>query len=206
MMGIGSNGANHLVSTDLAAAKPWDSSVAKEIAQEISSLPGLYCGPAAVGWIAAVWNHYKGRPYDYRNRLKNKNLFSDGPRPFTFHLPGFQTSLNELLLRETKHELQLSNETYYRHSTMHGSLWQFEMPIILRLLAPKLKDGLHYVTVYKSEKQRTSSSQERIQLYWQDNGLFTNRDEGNSGLTRTEWSTIRLQKFVLGAKRVMEVK
>lgn len=184
----------------------WNSLKAKEVAREISSLSGLYCGPAAVAWIAAIWNHHKGRSYDYMKRLRDKALFPDGPRPFHFDLPGFQTNLSELLLRETQHELMLANKTYYRYNALHDALGQFEMPIILRLPAPKLKDGLHYVTLYKSEKQPVSSGTDRIQLYWQDNGLFANPHEGNAGLTRTEWRTIQLHNFVLGAKRVMVVK
>lgn len=191
--------------TDWAVATVWDSPMAKEIAREISSLGGLYCGPASVGWIAAVWNQQKGRRYDYVKRLKDKQLFPDGPRPFRFYVPGFQTTLSELLRRETNNELQLSTETYYRYGTIHASLRQFQMPIILRLLAPKLMDGLHYVTLYKSEKQSTSPHKDRIQLYWQDNGMSTNYHERNPGLNKADWISIGSPVPLWGAKQVIVI-
>lgn len=158
-------------------ANVWNSSFAKDIAREISALSGVYCGPATVGWIAAVWNFEKGIPYDYRTRLKDKDLFPDGPRAFRTNVPGFRLNLSDLLRRETQNELQLSQESYYSYSAIHESLIRFEMPVVVRMSAPKFFDGLHYVTVYQSEQKLFGADDLRIQMYWQDNGLRTNRFE-----------------------------
>ena len=40
---------NPVILTNQAQATVWDSPKAKEVAREISSLSGLYCGPAAIG-------------------------------------------------------------------------------------------------------------------------------------------------------------
>ena len=186
--------------SDWAVAKFWDSPEANEMAREISSISGLYCGPAAVGWIAAVWNERKGRRYDYMSRLKDKSLFPDGPIPFRLRLPGINLSLSKLMQRETNHELQLSNETYYRYNTIHDSLRQFEMPVIIRTVAPKLRDGLHYVTLYKSERSLSNNGAKIIKLYQQDNGLTVNHNQTDA--YRTGWTS----GFVSGAKRVVEVQ
>jgi hypothetical protein len=152
-----------------------------------------------------VWNSRKGRPYDYVTRLMDKTLFPDGPSPFSLNLPGFEKSLSELLRRETNNELQLSNETYFRYSTLHDSLRQFEMPIIVRMLAPKLQDGLHYATLYKSERREWYDGSDKLRLYWQDNGLTTDAHQRNSGLSVKESATTGFQSIVLGARRIVEV-
>lgn len=109
-----------------ALANEWNSPIAKEIARDISTISGLYCGPAAVGWIAAVWNNSKGRTYEYKKRLKDKDLFPDGPRPFHTDLPGFQTNLSDTLRRETNNELRLAREIYFRYGTL--AWWRFNFP------------------------------------------------------------------------------
>ncbi len=183
----------------------WNSSFAKDIAREISIVPGLYCGPATVGWIAAIWNFQNGRPYDYRTRLKHKELFPDGPRAFHTKVPGFKLNLSDLLRRETQNELQLSHESYYHYSTIHDLLLRNEMPVIVRMSAPTLAGGLHYVTVFQSEWKLFGADDPRIQMYWQDNGLRTNHYENNPALTRTKWTKAGLRAFVLGAKQVVKV-
>jgi hypothetical protein len=183
----------------------WNSSFAKNIAREISAIAGLYCGPATVGWIAAVWNFQNGRPYDYRTRLKNKDLFPDGPRAFQTKVPGFKLNLSDLLRRETQNELQLSHESYYHYSTIHDLLLSHEMPVVVRMSAPNLVDGLHYVTVYQSERKSFGADDLRIQMYWQDNGLRANCFENNPALTRTKWTKAGPRAFVLGAKQVVKV-
>lgn len=181
----------------LALADLWDTPISKKIAGEISMVSGLYCGPAAIVWIAAVWNFQHGRHYDYKARLKDKNLFPDGPRPFHLDLPGFQKNLSSLLLRETHHELKLSPEVYFKYSSIHNSLRKSNMPVIVRMLAPRLIHGLHYVTVYKSETRDTDNM---IQFSWQDNGLYGN-DPKDSGFSKSGWSSVNF--FFWGASGVV---
>jgi hypothetical protein len=193
------------VTSDCRQINVWTSSVAKGIAREISAISGVYCGPATVGWIAAVWNFQKGIPYDYKTRLKDKDLFPDGPRAFRLNVPGFELNLSDLLRRETQNELKLSDESYFHFSTIHDSLLRSEMPVVVRMRAPNLVDGLHYVTVYQSERKLFGADDARIQMYWQDNGLRANRFENNPALTRTKWTKTGPRAFVLGAKQVVKV-
>lgn len=183
----------------LALADLWDTPISKKIAGEISMVPGLYCGPAAVVWIAAVWNYQQGRPYDYKARLKEKKLFADGPRPFRVDLPGFQKNLSSLLLRETDRELRLSREVYFKYNRVHEALQKSKMPVIVRMLAPRLIHGLHYVTVYKSE---TRESDHTIQFYWQDNGLYGNTPK-NSGFSESGWRNVDTNFFFWGGMGVV---
>lgn len=183
----------------LALADLWDTPISKRIAGDISSISGLYCGPAAVVWIAAVWNQQQGRTYDYKTRLKDKKLFSDGPRPFRVDLPGFQKNLSNLLLRETNYELKLSPEVYFKYGSIHFALRKSNMPVIVRILAPRLIHGLHYVTVYKSE---TRDHDNMIQFYWQDNGLYGNNPT-NSGFSESGWRNVKTNFFFWGGSGVV---
>lgn len=189
----------------------WDEQNAKDIARQIASIKGLYCGPATVGWIAAVWNASKGRNYDYMRCLRDKDLFPDGPRAFKSNadLPGFdfyQSSLNEILKRETKGDLHLSDVTHYRYGTIHSKLESHDMPIIIRMKPAGLRDGLHYVTLYKSKKKnRRPLKFDRIQFYRQDNGVYGTRNGGNPGLYKTPWRNVGpTGGFTFGAKRVVK--
>jgi hypothetical protein len=182
----------------------WDSPTSKKIAGDISSIAGLYCGPAAVGWIAAIWNNLQGRSYDYKGRLKDKALFPDGPRPFSIKLPGFQKSLNDLLMRETNNELKLSTETYYRHKSIDNILSKDDMPVIIRMLALKPAEGLHYVTAYKSETHVRNAANDQIQFYLQDNGVYGS-NAANAGLSKLRLSDTRANIFLWGAKRVVKI-
>lgn len=188
-------------------AQLWDTPEAKTIASQIAGISGLYCGPAAVGWIAAVWNRSKGRNYDYRSRLSNKSLFPDGPRDFERNFPGFQTNLSDLLKRETEGELRLSRNTFRRYGTIHDLLERNDMPIVIRMAlgVTNITSGLHYVSLYKSEKQVRSLARDLIRFYWQDNGLYGRRDGNNSGLYATDWRSIgALGMFYWGAKQVVK--
>lgn len=182
-------------------AGKWNSPFAFEAARRISSIPSLYCGPASVAWIASVWNESKGRKYDFSKRLSDKALFPDGPRAFHGRLPGFQLSLNDLLLRETNGELKLSRETYFSSRSIHNVLSEYQLPVILRIRGRKLKDGLHYITLYKSEVSTIKES-ESIEFRWQDNGLLG----VHHGVATGNGSTIRKpsHKFIWGAKRVVQ--
>jgi hypothetical protein len=184
-----------------AKAREWNSTQAVEIARNISSIPSLYCGPAAVGWIAAVWNQLNGRPYDYMKRLSDKHLFPDGPRPFHGVIPGFQKSLNNLLRRETQGDLKIASKFYFGCNTIYDALQEHEMPIIMRMMAPKLMEGLHYVTLYKSERQEHENNDDQVQFYWQDNGLYG--DGLDTGLSKTSWKKGSRNIFPWGAKRIM---
>jgi len=184
-------------------ANLWNTEYSKDAARKIASISGLYCGPAVVGWIAAVWNHHKGRPYDYMARLRDKHLFPDGPRDFTgkSDLPEFQNSLKSILLRETHNELTFDSDTYRRYGELHGKLEEYDMPIVIRMKAKHFTNGLHYVTLYKSEKKERDWKEDQIQFYWQDNGFYGN-DGGNPGLHQTDWRNVGQHIFFWGAKQV----
>lgn len=186
-------------------ANTWDTDRAKSIAQEIADVGG-YCGPAVVAWIAAVWNLDKGRSYDYTTRLKDKSLFPNGPRNFFRggDIPKWQTSLNAILKRETHDDLQLSDDTYYRYGTIHDELEDHDMPIIIRMKGRAFVDQLHYVTLYKSEKNVRDWKTDLIQFYWQDNGVYGRDDKGNSGLYKDNWRNVGTGFFTFGAKRVVK--
>jgi len=182
-------------------ANLWDTTRAKQIAREIANIGG-YCGPAVVVWIAAVWNLHQGRNYDYENRLKNKSLFPDGPRRFFGRGPGFERSLNDILKRETNNELRLAGATYYRYSTIHKRLEDYDMPIIIRMLSPSFTDGLHYTALYKSYKQERQWQVDRIKFYWMDNGVYGRRNSGNPGLYVTGYRNVGYNVFTFGTKLV----
>lgn len=186
-------------------ARAWDTPVSKQIAADISSMAGLYCGPATVVWIAAVWNNLQGRSYDYKARLKDRKLFADGPRAFHLNLPAFQKNLNDLLLAETDHELKLSREIYFNYRSIYEIVATYNMPVIIRMPAPKFKDGLHYLTVYKAEMNENSKHRDQIQFYWQDNGVYGD-NAASSGLSKSGWRSVRSNFLFWGASRVVRVE
>ena len=179
-------------------AATWNSDFAKDAARQISSISSLYCGPASVGWIAAVWNQSKGRSYEFKNRIKDKKLFSDGPRLFNGLIPGFQSSLDDVLKRETNGELKLSNEIYFRADNIHRILTDSQLPFIIRLVGTNLKNGLHYIVAYRSESVSIKGSP-MIVFHRQDNGLFSKDNSGLSTMT-----VAKSHMFLWGAKRVAE--
>jgi hypothetical protein len=183
-----------------ALAAKWNSEFAFAVARQISSMSSVYCGPATAVWIAAVWNQSKGRPYD-PGRLNDKKLFPDGPRMFHGRFPGFQLSLNDLLLRETAGELKIARTTHFRVDTIHRLLKDHEMPVIIRLKGPNIKNGLHYMVAYRSDMHEDGEKKKSLQLYSQDNGLF---GVGNSGLNKAAFENMS-HVFVWGAKRIIEV-
>ena len=183
-----------------ALAAKWNTEFAFAAARQISFMSSVYCGPATAVWIAAVWNQLKGRPYDL-DRLNDKKLFPDGPRMFHGRIPGFQLSLNDLLLRETNGELKIAHETYFRVDTIHRLLEDHELPVIIRLKGPNIKNGLHYMVAYRSDIHEEGDKKKNIQLYSQDNGLFGVGDSGLSKATFDKMSRV----FVWGAKRITEV-
>ena len=187
-----------MTSVNSALAATWNSDYALDAARQIASIPSVYCGPASAGWIAAVWNHSKGRPYDFRKRLNDKNLFPDGPRLFHGMMPGFQFSLSDLLMRETNGELKLSNEIYFKANTVHDILNEFQMPFIIRLIGSNIRNGLHYVVVYRSQLIESNHQRPTIDFYRQDNGLF---GKDNSGLSRMIVG--KSHSFLWGTKRVI---
>jgi hypothetical protein len=181
-----------------AVAGRWNTDRSAELAKLISSIPSLYCGPASIGWIAAVWNESKSRRYELKTRLADKNLFSDGPRPFHRTIPFFQASLNDMLARETDGDLRIANETYLRCEAIHEALQQFEMPLIIRMPGKRIRDGIHYVTLYRSEFKQQSDGSYDLEFSWQDNGLFGS----HTGLSRR--IVPKGSRFYWGAKRIIE--
>lgn len=184
--------------SEVALAEMWCTPAAEEVARKIAKLHGTYCGPAAVVWIAAVWNVFRRRPYDYLARLDNKNFFPDGPRMFQYSFPGFQMNLNDLLMRETNNELMLSKETYYKYSEIHHMLMSSGMPLIIRIPSMSLKDGLHYVTLFQSELTPDS-----YRFHWQDNGVFHSDERLPEGLSLAVRKLGDLNFFLWGAQRVV---
>ena len=183
-------------------ANRWCTESARQVADRIAEIPGLYCGPVAVGWIAAVWNiDVKKRSYDYLSRLANKKLFPDGPRKFHGKPPGFQRSLNDILGRETDGELQLWQNALHSYSGIHEELEKKDRPIIICMYPEDV--GLHHVALYKSEKKEINLGVDQIKFYWMDNGLYGRRNRGHPGLYSTGWRKI-LSLFTWGAERVYE--
>jgi len=181
----------------LSNADRWDTPEAYKVAED---LVGGYCGPNVVVWVAKIWNDGVGRPYNASKRLRDKKLFPDGPRMFDTNAAGFQDSLNDILKRETKNDLHLSSDTYYKYSTIHDRLEQYDMPIIIRMGSGI---ALHYVTLYKSRKRARKNAFDKIKFYWQDNGTYGRKDGGNPGLHETEWKDVGEYRFPWGAKRVV---
>ncbi len=186
----------------VTAADKWSSSFALGAAAQIASRYGIYCGPASVAWIAAVWNDKRRRPYDFMGRLIDKTLFPDGPRDFHHDLPGFQMNLSDLLRRETEDELKLDSRLYFKHQTIHILLHSSSMPFIIRMPSPSIKDGLHYVTLYRSDRSAETS---RFAFYWQDNGIYRSCEKIGEGLSKFRNISPLLNFFPWGAKRVTHV-
>ena len=186
-----------------STANLWNSSQSKAIARNIANIPGLYCGPAVVGWIAAVWNLHKGRAYDYMDRLHDESLFPDGPRRFRGSGTIFEHSLETILRRETRGDLKLSNATHYRYGTIHRKLEQYDMPIIIRMKSRRFQDGLHYTALYKSRKRNRRWRLDKIKFYWMDNGHYGRANGGNPGLYATRWRSVGQSFFFWGSKRVV---
>ncbi len=179
----------------------WNTPSSFELARKVSAIPGLYCGPAAIGWIAAVWNQNQHRPYNLQ-RLSDKNFFADGPRPFHHTLPGFQQSLNDILRRETNNELALADELYFGVRTVHKIIDEYSMPVIVRVLAPKIRHGLHYVTMFNSEDDKSG----KIHFSLHDNGVYHNYDGRELEVKSGQWKRSSSGVFLLGAKRVTLVQ
>ena len=182
---------------DIAAAPLWNAEGALALARRVERIQGLYCGPAAVAWIAAVWNAQKSRSYDVAKRLCDKTLFPDGPRSFNHTPPAFQLDLNRVLLRETQGELTLSAKRYHRYDIIHRMIKSTGMPFIVRIPTASLRDGLHYVTLFKMVASGTT-----YRCYWQDNGVFRSDESMQAGISVSVRSSVRAPFFFWGAKQV----
>ncbi|MEO8474516.1 MAG: hypothetical protein ABI477_20100 [Chryseolinea sp.] len=178
----------------------WSSLISADIAGNIASRYGVYCGPASIVWIAAVWNSYKGRPYPYLDRITDKKLFPDGPRPFTGYIPGFQLNLSDLLRRETQGDLRLSDKTYFQYDRIDKNVCASEMPMIIRIPSMSFKNGLHYVTLFKSE-----SSRQMFNFHFQDNGVYKSDVKLIEGLGILKRRKGVMNIFPWGAKQVVKV-
>ena len=178
-----------------AFAALWNTDFAFAAARQIASISSIYCGPASSAWIAAVWNHSKGRQYDLTTRLNDKKIFSDGPRLFHGSVPGFKPSLDYLIRRESSSELMLSRELYFSTGSIHDLLQQTGLPVVIRIVGTSLKNGLHYATLYRSELTTDSNT---FEFYFQDNGVFGSQ----TGFYRKTFSSAT--RFFWGAKRVVK--
>lgn len=178
----------------------WSSLIAADIAGKIASRYGVYCGPASIVWIAAVWNFYKGRPYAYLDRISDKELFPDGPRPFTGYIPGFQLNLSDLLRRETQGELRLSDKTYFGYDSIHRNVQAAAMPMIIRIPSVSFRNGLHYVTFFQSE-----ITNQTFRFHFQDNGVYKSDIKQIEGLGIMTRGKGALNIFPWGAKQVIAI-
>ncbi|MEJ1241796.1 hypothetical protein WBG78_26865 [Chryseolinea sp. T2] len=183
-----------------ATASLWETESARWTANEIARLRGVYCGPAAVAWIAAVWNANQGTSYDYLRRLQDKALFPDGPRSFNNAIPFFKSSLNQILRRETNGQLELSSNRQFRYQDIHNRIAANGMPFIVRIALPSLRDGLHYATIF-----RTTLTDDKCTCYCQDNGVITGGKKITEGITITAHSMRRAPFFAWGARQVKVV-
>ena len=77
------------------------------------------------------------------------------------------------------------------------------MPIVIRMYPDKI--GLHYVTLYKSHKRVRKLKFDLMKFYWQDNGVYGDKDRGNPGLYATDYRAVGESFFLYGAKRVTRV-
>jgi hypothetical protein len=190
----------------------WDDQYSKKVADELAVLRA-FCGPTVVVWIAAVWNHSKGRPYDYKRRLTDRSLFADGPRLWDRSErkpPGisFQTDLETALKRETNNELGLSNSSHHKYGTIYRDLKRNQMPVIIRMAlgVSTLWKGLHYVTCYKIDFKEVSGWFDKMRFYWQDNGVYGNKNGGNKGLYNTAWRNVGESQFLWGSRQVVVLR
>lgn len=181
-------------------ANLWDTPRSKDIAREIVERHSgtLYCGPACVVWIAAVWNEHKGRTYDYIDRA---NSISGGPRTFTTKFG--KKGLSELLKQETNGDLKLGRNTFYKYGTIHRLLERYDKPFIIRMMGPSFIDQIHYVSLYKSRKWIIDWGFDKIKFYWQDNGTYGKKNGGNPGLYGTGKRKVGESVFTFGTKRVV---
>ena len=177
----------------------YTSGLADGIACQLAACGGIYCGPTAIAWIAAVWNQAQGRPYDVIARVRDKRLFADGPRLFSGRLPFFAPGLAETLERETEGELTLSSTTHRRVDALRRVLETDGLPVIVRLACPRLRDGLHYTTLWRCEDAPDGGSH----LTWMDNGLYGMRDPGHPAFYKTRVMLDR-ERFWWGCKKVVQ--
>lgn len=186
---------------DVSTSTLWNSEHAKSIARRIAQLGNVYCGPAAVAWIAAVWNAHAGVTYNFMERLRDKKLFPDGPRSLSHRVPGFQLNMDALLQRETQGYLRLSSERYFTYKDIHRLIGSAEMPFIVRVPTSSIRHGLHYVTLFKSIATDTT-----FRCYWQDNGVFRSDEEMEEGISVSVRSLRRTPFFFWGARQVVKAE
>ncbi len=198
--------ADDTVST--ASAPLWVTPRARDLAREIAELSTrgtLYCGPAVVGWIAAVWNEHRRRDYDVPARLTDKRLFPDGPRMMKGKPPFFRSGLHEVLLRETGGELGLARRACFRYGTVLGRLAASDLPVILRMYTGRPFGQWHYTALCNAERTRRGRAAERATFHWMDNGVYGRRDGGNPALYTTRERRVRPGMFLYGAKAVVRM-
>ena len=186
-------------------ANIWETQHAKDLAREIANTGGIPCGPAVGVWVAAVWNHHKGRTsYDAVARVK---AHSDGARYLRGGRINGRISVDEIIRRESNRELRLSTSTDFRYSVIHSKLEKYDNPVIIRQWGPvEGKTSVHYVALYKSYLDRRAwYERDKIKFYWQDNGVYGTLNGGNPGLYKTGYWNYSFSVFPWGAARVVRV-
>ena len=187
--------------TNVSSATLWNSEFALQVAQRIEGISGIYCGPAAVVWISAVWNATANVPYDYQTRLRDKKLFPDGPRSFSHFVPGFKSDLDQILRRETHGQLGLSTRRHYQYRDIHELIGSLQMPFIVRIPTASIRNGLHYVTLFKS----VFTADNTFKCYWQDNGVFHSDEKMQHGISVSLRKSDRMAYFPWGARQVVKI-
>ncbi len=191
-----------------ATAPLWDTPRARDLARAIAGLSTqgtLYCGPAVVGWVAAVWNEHRGRAYDAARRLTDKRLFPDGPRMMLGKPPFFRSGLHEVLLRETEGELGLAGRACFRYVTVLERLAESDLPVVLRMYTGRPFGQWHYTALYRAERVKRGRAAQRATFHWMDNGVYGRRDGGNPALFTTRARRVRSGMFLYGAKHVVRM-
>lgn len=186
---------------DVSVASLWNAELAFTLARRIAAMNNIYCGPASVAWIAAVWNAQTGTDYHAAERLRDKQFFGDGPRAFAHRIPGFKQDLDSTLRRETNGSLGLSPQRYFHYRTIHSLLRTNEMPFIVRIPTASMRDGLHYVTLFKTILTDTA-----LKCYWQDNGVFRSEEELQEGISVAIRPMRPAPFFLWGARQVIKLR
>lgn len=185
---------------DVSIASLWNSELAFTLARRMATLNHVYCGPASVAWIAAVWNAHAGVTYHAAERLNNKQLFGDGPRAFSHRVPWFQEDLDQTLRRETNGALGLSSQRHFHYRTIHSLLRSHEMPFVVRIPMASMRHGLHYVTLFKSVLTDVA-----LRCYWQDNGVFRSDEKVQEGISVSNRLLKPAPLFWWGARQVVRL-
>ena len=97
----------------------------------------------------------------------------------------------------------MESRTLRRTKSIHRALEDNDMPIVLRIRCPRLRQGLHYTTLYRSTRVREAGS--RLHFHWMDNGLYGTLSPGHPAFY--ERRDLRAWSFFwLGCKQVVQIR